>query len=109
MKLQFAFALGAFTLLGAAAFAQNAAPPPRQDMLASEPETQLQDQLQRRPAAEAPTMTGEREPPSNMQTGVSVDRYIGDASKSPSRQWHNVMFTQNILRAGDPGPTRPGD
>lgn len=54
-------------------------------------------------------MTGEREPPSNMQTGVSVDRYIGDLAKAPSRQWHNVMFTQNLLRAGDPDPTKPGD
>jgi len=44
-----------------------------------------------------------------MQTGVSIDRYIGDATKSPARQWHNVMFTQNILHAGDPDPTKPGD
>jgi mannose-6-phosphate isomerase-like protein (cupin superfamily) len=54
-------------------------------------------------------MTNEREPPSNMQTGVSIDRYVGDATKSPSRQWHNVMFTQNLLRQGNPDPTTPGD
>jgi Cupin domain len=54
-------------------------------------------------------MTSEREPPSNMATGVFVDRYIGDAKKSPSRQWENVMFTQNLLRQGDPDPTKPGD
>ena len=80
-----------------------------QDLLQSEPETQLQDRPLRQPAAEAPSTTGLREPPSNMQTGVSIDRYIGDAAKSPSRQWQNVMFTQNILRQGDPDPSKPGD
>jgi mannose-6-phosphate isomerase-like protein (cupin superfamily) len=54
-------------------------------------------------------MTNEREPPGNMQTAVTIDRYIGDAAKAPSRQWHNVMFTQNILRRGDPDPAKPGD
>jgi mannose-6-phosphate isomerase-like protein (cupin superfamily) len=79
------------------------------DPLQGEPETQLQDHLKRNPDGEAPSMTGAHEPPSNMVTGVSIDRYIGDASKAPSRRWENVMFTQNILRAGDPDPTKPGD
>lgn len=109
------------TLLGTSLVAQTQTQPaapaptspasatPAQDLLQSEPETQLQDRLLRRPAAEAPTMTNEREPTSNLQTGVSIDRYIGDAAKSPSRQWQNVMFTQNILREGNPDPTVPGD
>jgi len=109
------FAL-ALTCLGTSLLAQTPTQPaaptpatPAQDLLLGEPETQLQDRPLRRPAAEAPTMTNEREPPSNMQTGVFADRYIGDATKSPSRQWHNVMFTQNILRQGNPDPTVPGD
>ena len=108
MKTQLALAL---MLLGSSVLAQTPAQPATsmQDLLQSEPETQLQDKTLRRPAAEAPSMTNEREPPSNMQTGVSIDRYIGDATKSPSRQWHNVMFTQNLLHAGDPDPTKPGD
>jgi mannose-6-phosphate isomerase-like protein (cupin superfamily) len=91
------------------AHAQNQPATAAQDLLQSEPETQLQDKPLRQPAAEVPSTTGEHEPPSNMQTGVTIDRYIGDAAKAPSRQWHNVMFTQNILRRGDPDPTKPGD
>jgi mannose-6-phosphate isomerase-like protein (cupin superfamily) len=99
------------TLLATSLAGQTAIEPaaPTQDLLQSEPEAQLQDRPLRRPAAEAPAMTNQREPLSNMQTGVSIDRYIGDATKSPSRQWHNVMFTQNILRKGNPDPTIPGD
>lgn len=108
MKIRFAAAL---ILLAGSVLAQTPNPPatPAQDLLQGEPETQLQDRGLRRPAEEVPTETGVREPPSNMQTGVSIDRYIGDATKSPSRQWDNVMFTQNILRSGDPDPTKPGD
>ncbi|MEO6803869.1 MAG: cupin domain-containing protein [Granulicella sp.] len=99
------------TLLGTSLLAQTPPQPvaPTQDQLQSEPETQLQDRPLRRPAAESTTMTNAREPLSNMQTAVSIDRYIGDATKSPSRQWENVMFTQNILRRGNPDPTLPGD
>ena len=47
-----------------------------------------------------------REPPANTATGVSIDRFIGDASKSIGRLSHDVIFTQSILRAGDPaGPS----
>jgi mannose-6-phosphate isomerase-like protein (cupin superfamily) len=108
MKTQLALAL---MLLGTSVLAQTPTQPatPPQDLLQGEPETQLQDKPLRQPAAEMPSMTAEREPPSNMQTGVSIDRYIGDATKSPSRQWHNVMFTQNILHTGNPDPTKPGD
>ena len=115
MKASFALAL-TLTLLCTSARAQAPAQPatpapatPAQDLLQSEPETQLQDRPLRQPAAEVPTITNLREPPGNMQTGVSIDRYIGDAAKAPSRQWQNVMFTQNILRSGDPDPTKPGD
>jgi mannose-6-phosphate isomerase-like protein (cupin superfamily) len=48
-----------------------------------------------------------REPPSNLQTGVAVERFIGDASTSIGRLSHDVILTQAILRAGDhagPGP-----
>ena len=98
-------------ILGTSALAQTATQPgtPPQELLQDEPETQLQDKPLRQPAAEVPTMTNEREPPGNMQTGVTIDRYIGDAAKAPSRQWHNVMFTQNILRRGNPDPTKQGD
>jgi len=47
-----------------------------------------------------------REPPSNSQVGVSIDRFIGDASKSIGHLTHDVIFTQSILRAGD--PSQPG-
>lgn len=108
MKIRLALTL---VFVGTSLLAQ--APPPTAavppDLLQGEPETQLQDRPLRRPALEVPSMTNEREPPSNMQTGVSADRYIGDATKSPSRQWHNVMFTQNLLRQGNPDPTTPGD
>lgn len=108
MKTRLAIILA---LLGTTVLAQTPTPPaaPTQDLLQSEPETQLQDATFRRPTAETPSMTNAREPLSNMQTGVSIDRYVGDATKSPSRQWHNVMFTQNILRRGNPDPTVPGD
>jgi len=98
-------------LVGTSLAAQTASEPPAptQDLLQTEPETQLQDRALRRPAAEAPSSTNQREPLSNMQTGVSIDRYIGDATKSAARQWHNVMFTQNLLHQGNPDPTTPGD
>jgi mannose-6-phosphate isomerase-like protein (cupin superfamily) len=108
VKFRYALAL---MFVGTSLLAQAPTPPvaPAQELLQSEPETQLQDRGLRRPAAEAPSMTNEREPPSNMATGVFADRYVGDATKSPSRQWHNVMFTQNLLRQGDPDTTKPGD
>jgi mannose-6-phosphate isomerase-like protein (cupin superfamily) len=58
-------------------------------------------------AAQDQTQTP-REPPSNTQTGVSVDRYIGDASKSIGHLTHDVILTQSILRAGNPDPNTPG-
>lgn len=48
-----------------------------------------------------------REPPSNTETGVSIDRFIGDANKAAARISHDVMFVRPILRAGD--PQQPGD
>jgi len=48
-----------------------------------------------------------REPPANTATGVSIDRFIGDASKSIGHLSHDVIFTQSILRAGDPSTPGP--
>lgn len=49
------------------------------------------------------------EPPANDRVGVSIDRFIGDANRAPSRVSHDVMFTRSILRAGDPlQPGEPG-
>ena len=47
------------------------------------------------------------EPRSNDRVGISIDRFIGDASAAPSRVSHDVMLTRSILRAGD--PHRPGE
>jgi mannose-6-phosphate isomerase-like protein (cupin superfamily) len=47
------------------------------------------------------------EPPSNTQARVNIDRFIGDASHSPSTVVYDVMMRQRILDAGD--PQRPGD
>jgi len=74
-----------------------------------EPESQLQDTPKRRDEAIVPQTPQVTEPLSNMVTGVSIDRYIGDAAESPSRRWLNTMFVQNILRSGDPDTTRPGN
>jgi mannose-6-phosphate isomerase-like protein (cupin superfamily) len=61
--------------------------------------------------APAPAASGEvpREPPSNFQTGVAIDRYIGDASRNPPTVSLDVMLTRPILTAGDPQkPGAPG-
>lgn len=89
-------------LAGAAALAQ-----PSASLL--EPESQLQDTPKRRDDAIAPMAPQVTEPLSNMVTGVSIDRYIGDVAQSPTRRWRNTMFVQNILRSGDPDTTRPGN
>jgi mannose-6-phosphate isomerase-like protein (cupin superfamily) len=47
------------------------------------------------------------EPPANDRVGISIDRFIGDASRAPSRVSHDVMFTRSILRTGD--PLQPGE
>lgn len=49
------------------------------------------------------------EPPSNTQAGVAIDRFIGDASKSPSTVRYDTMLSQVILSHGDPSqPGPPG-
>lgn len=49
------------------------------------------------------------EPPSNTQTGINIDRFIGDASRSPSTVVYDTMMRQRILDAGDPQqPGNPG-
>ena len=42
-----------------------------------------------------------------MQTGVSIDRFVGDPSRTIARLSHDVIFTQSILRAGDPAAPGP--
>ena len=90
-----------------AAFAQGPATPPAASLL--EPESALQETPKRREEFLTPLTSQVVEPASNMQTGVSIDRYIGEPDKSPARRWRNVMFVQNILRSGDPDPARPGN
>jgi len=74
-----------------------------------EPESALQETPKRREEFLTPLTQQVVEPASNMQTGVSIDRYIGEPEKSPARRWRNVMFVQNILRSGDPDPAKPGN
>jgi mannose-6-phosphate isomerase-like protein (cupin superfamily) len=75
-----------------------------------EPESYLQDTPNKRRAeAMTPRDTQAGEPLSNMATGVVIDRYIGEASRAPSRRWHNTMFVQNILHQGDPDPAKQGN
>ena len=58
-------------------------------------------------SAQAPAVP--REPPSNLETGVAIDRFIGDASRAPSTVTLDTMLTQRILTAGDPQlPGAPG-
>ena len=91
-------------LVGGAALAQA---PDTASLL--EPETALQETPKRRAEFLTPLTTQVIEPASNMATGVSIDRYIGEADKSPSRRWRNVMFVQNILHSGDPDVSKPGN
>jgi mannose-6-phosphate isomerase-like protein (cupin superfamily) len=57
-------------------------------------------------AAAAPPVTP-REPPSNDQTGLSVDRYVGYADRAIPHVTHDVMWKRTILSGGD--PTVPGE
>lgn len=60
--------------------------------------------------AQAPAtqqMPTPREPPGNLQTGISIDRFIGDAGRAPSTVTLDTMLKQTILTAGD--PQKPGD
>jgi len=50
-----------------------------------------------------------REPPSNLQLGVSVDRFISDPSRRVARMSRDAIMTRSIFSAGDPGaPAAPG-
>lgn len=101
----------AVLLFGATLFAQapNQPATPAHNLQQTEPETQLEDRPMRVPEDMVPTPHALEGPPSNMQTDVDIDRYIGDASQAPSRQWDNVLYTQNILSAGNSDPSVPGD
>lgn len=52
----------------------------------------------------APTLV--REPPSNLQMAIDVDRFIGDPAKSITRISRETIMTRTILSAGD--PDKPG-
>jgi mannose-6-phosphate isomerase-like protein (cupin superfamily) len=98
------FVIAAFAVSTiAVGFAQGGAPAaPATGTQAAPPATPPVPAAQ--PAAVPPRPV---EPPSNMQTGVSIDRFIGDASKSPGRLSHDVILTQSILRAGNPAAPGP--
>ena len=48
------------------------------------------------------------EPPGNDETGISIDRYIGDAGISPAKISHDTMYTQRIFSSGDPATGSAG-
>ena len=49
------------------------------------------------------------EPPSNTQAKINIDRFIGDANRSPSTVVYDVMMRRRSLDAGDPQqPGTPG-
>jgi mannose-6-phosphate isomerase-like protein (cupin superfamily) len=41
------------------------------------------------------------EPPGNDETGISIDRYIGDATNSPAKISHDTMYIQRIFSSGE--------
>lgn len=57
-------------------------------------------------SAQAPVAGGTppvpREPPSNIQTGIYPQRFVGDAAKSITRIARDTIMTRNILTMGDP-------
>lgn len=60
------------------------------------------------PAAKAAPSPFPVEPPGNDETGVSIDRYIGDARNAPAKISHDTMYTQRIFSAGDPATGSAG-
>ncbi len=48
-----------------------------------------------------------REPPSNRQVGISIDRYIGGWRNSEPSLTHGVLVERAILRPGDPAGAGP--
>jgi hypothetical protein len=50
-----------------------------------------------------------REPPSNLQLGMNVDRLISDPARRVARMSRETIMTRSIFSAGDPGaPAAPG-
>jgi mannose-6-phosphate isomerase-like protein (cupin superfamily) len=54
-----------------------------------------------------PPATTPREPPSNTQSGVNINRFIVYADRTPSTVVQDTMLKQTLLTAGD--PHKPGD
>ena len=47
-----------------------------------------------------------REPPSNLQAGIDMNRYIGDPSRAITRIARDTIMTRDVLTTGD--PLQPG-
>ena len=53
--------------------------------------------------AQAPATRGPASnPKSNEDAGIDIDRFIGDASQSPTHLSHGLLLTHSMLRGGDP-------
>ena len=48
------------------------------------------------------------EPPGNDETGISIDRYIGNAGNSAVKISHDTMYVQRIFSAGNPSTGSAG-
>src|SRR5262245_46928908 len=48
------------------------------------------------------------EPPGNDETGISIDRFIGNAANSPVKISHDTMYVQRIFSAGNPATGSAG-
>ena len=59
------------------------------------------------PRPDAAAQQPVREPPSNEQVGVDVDRFVGDPNKAVTHMSHDVILVQPILTPGDPNAPGP--
>jgi len=48
------------------------------------------------------------EPPGNDDTGIAIDRYIGNAANAPVKISHDTMYVQRIFSAGNPATGSAG-
>jgi hypothetical protein len=59
-------------------------------------------------SAAAQTPSYPVEPPGNDETGISIDRYIGNAGNSAVKISHDTMYVQRIFSAGNPSTGSAG-
>jgi mannose-6-phosphate isomerase-like protein (cupin superfamily) len=65
--------------------------------------------LAQAPASPAAAPVQVREPPSNLQLGVHVERFIGDPARTVARMSREAIMTRPVFLPGDPsGPGAPG-